>query len=141
VFAGDVGTPCAEHAPVAPRTAYGRSKLAGEQAVHRLLPRTGYVVRTAWLYGAYGSNFVATMIRLERERPTVEGADPDRMRATSSSPYARPAPRPAYSVLGHDGWAGVGVEAIGDWRHALRRAFPALARAAGCSGSDIPQDE
>jgi dTDP-4-dehydrorhamnose reductase len=184
VFAGDAGTPYAEHAPVAPRTAYGRSKLAGEQAVLRLLPGAGYVVRTAWLYGAHGSNFVATMIRLERERPTVDvvndqrgqptwtadvarqvvalvrsggaagvfhatssgeatwydlarevftllGADPDRVRATSSAAFVRPAPRPAYSVLGHDGWARVGVEAIGDWRLALRRAFPALARAAG----------
>jgi dTDP-4-dehydrorhamnose reductase len=184
VFAGNASKPYAEHDLVAPRTAYGRSKLAGEQAVLRLLPGAAYVVRTAWLYGAHGPNFVTTMIRLERERPTVDvvddqrgqptwttdvarqvvglvrcagdadiyhatssgeatwydlarevftllGADPRRVRATSSSAFARPAPRPAYSVLGHDGWARAGVDVIGDWRLALRRAFPALSRAAG----------
>jgi dTDP-4-dehydrorhamnose reductase len=72
VFAGDACTPYPEDDPAAPRTAYGRSKLAGEQAVLRLCPRTGYVVRTAWLYGAHGPNFVRTMIRLEREQPAVE---------------------------------------------------------------------
>ena len=53
----------------APRTAYGRTKLAGERAVLDRLPGTGYVVRTAWLYGAHGGNFVRTMIRLEEQRP------------------------------------------------------------------------
>ena len=43
------------------RTAYGRTKLAGERAALSL-PGTGYVVRTAWLYGAHGPNFVRTMI-------------------------------------------------------------------------------
>lgn len=72
VFSGDGCRPYAEHDPVGPRTAYGRTKLLGEDAVLRLLPRAGYVVRTAWLFGAHGPNFVRTMIRLERERPTVE---------------------------------------------------------------------
>ena len=53
-----------------PSSAYGRTKLAGEQAVVALLPAAGYVVRTAWLYGATGGNFVKTMIRLEAERDT-----------------------------------------------------------------------
>ncbi len=46
----------------APVNAYGRTKLAGEQAV-LAMPGGGYVVRTAWLYGAHGPNFVRTMIR------------------------------------------------------------------------------
>jgi dTDP-4-dehydrorhamnose reductase len=54
------------------------------------------------------------------------GADPARVRATSSSAYVRPAPRPSYSVLGHDAWAATGIEPIGDWRLALRRALPVL---------------
>jgi dTDP-4-dehydrorhamnose reductase len=72
VFAGDASRPYAESDAAGPRTAYGRSKLAGEQSVGRLLPEAGYVVRTAWLYGTHGRNFVSTMIRLERERRTVE---------------------------------------------------------------------
>ncbi|HEX6444840.1 MAG TPA: dTDP-4-dehydrorhamnose reductase [Streptosporangiales bacterium] len=72
VFSGDADTPYAEDAPTGPRTAYGRTKLAGERAVRELHPDGGYVVRTAWLYGAHGGNFVATMLRLEGERPTVD---------------------------------------------------------------------
>jgi dTDP-4-dehydrorhamnose reductase len=182
VFRGDARRPYSERDPADPRTAYGRTKLVGEQAVLKVLPETGYVVRTAWLYGAHGPNFVRTMIRLERERPSVDvvadqhgqptwtadvagqvialvrsrpaagvyhatssgeatwfelarevfrllGADPGRVRATTTGAFPRPAPRPAYSVLGHDGWAGAGIEPIGDWRPALRRAFPALVAA------------
>ncbi len=68
VFAGDATSPYAEDAPTDPINAYGRSKLVGEQAVLRELPEAGYVVRTAWLYGAQGKNFVATMARLAADR-------------------------------------------------------------------------
>ena len=64
VFAGDASEPYAEDAPTAPAGAYGRTKLAGERAVLAALPDAGYVVRTAWLYGAHGKNFVKTMLRL-----------------------------------------------------------------------------
>lgn len=72
VFAGDAERPYAEDDPVGPGTAYGRTKAAGERAVLRTCPDTGYILRTAWLYGAHGSSFVRTMIRLERERETIE---------------------------------------------------------------------
>ncbi|MGH3149397.1 MAG: SDR family oxidoreductase, partial [Streptosporangiaceae bacterium] len=75
VFAGDAGRPYAEDDVPAPRTAYGRTKLAGERAVLSRLPWSGYVVRTAWLYGAHGPNFVKTMIRLSGQRPTVDVVD------------------------------------------------------------------
>jgi dTDP-4-dehydrorhamnose reductase len=66
VFDGNAAAPYAEDAPTAPAGAYGRTKLAGEQAVRAALPDGSYVVRTAWLYGAHGKNFVKTMLRLAR---------------------------------------------------------------------------
>jgi len=75
VFGGDTRRPYTEADDARPRTAYGRSKLAGEQAVLRQLPGAGYVVRTAWLYGAHGPNFVRTIIRLERERSAIDVVD------------------------------------------------------------------
>jgi len=73
VFAGDrVGGPPYEvDDEPAPRSAYGRTKLAGELAVREILPDASWVVRTAWVYGATGHNLVKTMVRLEAERDTV----------------------------------------------------------------------
>jgi dTDP-4-dehydrorhamnose reductase len=181
VFDGRGRRPYSESDAPAPGTAYGRGKLAGEQVALQRLGEAAYVVRTAWLYGAHGANFVRTMIGLEQQRPTVDvvddqrgqpswtadvaaqiialvrsgaagiyhatssgettwcglarevfrllGADPARVRATTSSAYPRPATRPSYSVLGHDGWVGASLQPIGDWRQALRRAFPELLEA------------
>jgi dTDP-4-dehydrorhamnose reductase len=184
VFGGTSSRPYAEDDEPAPRTAYGRTKLAGEQAVLELLPGAGYVLRTAWLYGAHGPNFVRTMIRLEAARDTVAvvddqhgqptwtedvarqilllaesdakpgiyhasstgqttwlglaravfellGADPGRVTPTSSAELSRPAPRPAYSVLGHAAWDHAGLPPLPRWDDALRRAFPVLAAAEG----------
>jgi dTDP-4-dehydrorhamnose reductase len=75
VFGGTAREPYREDAVPDPRTAYGRTKLAGEQAVLGRLPHTGYVIRTAWLYGGQGPNFVRTMIRRERERHGVDVVD------------------------------------------------------------------
>ena len=75
VFAGDGTTPYEPSDPTGPKTAYGRTKLAGELAVREFLPDASYVVRTAWLYGAGGPNFVKTMARLERTNETVSVVD------------------------------------------------------------------
>ncbi len=178
VFAGDADLPYAEDAPLSPRTAYGRTKAAGEWAVRASCPRS-WVVRTAWLYGAGGGNFLATMSRLagegervsvvddQRGQPTWTvdladavvrivgagapygvwhgtsagettwyglarelftrlGLDPDRVVATTSAAFPRPAPRPGYSVLGHDRWFRAGLAPVRDWRSALADAVPGI---------------
>jgi dTDP-4-dehydrorhamnose reductase len=183
VFRGDADTPYPEDAPPDPVNAYGRGKLVGERAVRQLLPEAGYVVRTAWLYGAHGGNFVATMLRLARERDTVAvvddqegqptwtralaaqvaalgeaavrgtappgiyhgtatgattwyefaravfasaGHDPDRVRPTTSDRFRRPAPRPAYGVLGHERWSVVDLPAQPPWQAQLAEALRVL---------------
>lgn len=75
VFDGTARAPYAEDAPASPVSAYGRGKLAGERAVLRELPEKGYVVRTAWLYGTGGRDFVQTMISLAGVRDTVDVVD------------------------------------------------------------------
>lgn len=74
VFDGTATTPYAEDTTQRPRTAYGRTKCAGEWAVRSLHP-DALVVRTAWLYGAGGGNFVATMARLAGERDVLSVVD------------------------------------------------------------------
>ncbi|MBQ3069346.1 MAG: dTDP-4-dehydrorhamnose reductase [Clostridia bacterium] len=72
VFAGNGTSPYCEWEPCAPNTVYGKSKRLGEEYVLAQCPRS-FVVRTAWLYGYVGHNFVKTMRKLgaERERLTV----------------------------------------------------------------------
>ena len=176
VFPGDATTPYSEESATGPKSAYGRTKLFGEVAVREELPNDHYVVRTAWLYGQYGPNFVKTMMSLEKSKDTVAvvddqigqptwtkdlvdqivgmvtanvpagtyhatssgqtswmgftknifsqlGADPDRVLPTTTAAFPRPAPRPAYSVLGHDRWANVGMSPIRNWEVALQAAF------------------
>ncbi len=151
VFAGDASEPYVEADPTGPRTAYGRSKLAGERAVAAASPHAHAIVRTAWLFGPHGPNFVDTMLRLGAERdelnvvadqvgcPTYTGhlaralveiaeARPNgmlhvagggrcswyelaaatfegaglavRVTPCTTADFPRPAPRPAFSVLG-----------------------------------------
>jgi dTDP-4-dehydrorhamnose reductase len=74
VFDGRKGEPYVESDATAPLSAYGESKLAGEQATAAENPRH-YVVRSAWLFGLGGRNFVETMLRLARERDEVRVVD------------------------------------------------------------------
>lgn len=122
VFAGDrpvSGPPYAPDDPTGPRTAYGRTKLAGEVAVRELLPDASWVVRTAWVYGP-GRNFVATMARLAGERETVEVVDDQRGSPTWSRDLAagvldllerRPAPGTYHATGGGETtWYGLARE-------------------------------
>ncbi|MDQ1246661.1 MAG: dTDP-4-dehydrorhamnose reductase [Actinomycetota bacterium] len=179
VFDGSAAQPYGEDDPINPASAYGRTKAAGELAVLELLPDRGYVVRTAWLYGVNGANFVKTMLRLAGSRDTLEvvddqrgqptwsrdlaeqievliaadapagiyhgtsggettwfgftraifagaGLDPERVHPTTTDKFPRPAPRPAFSVLGHDKWAEVGLAPLRDWDEALAEALPLI---------------
>ena len=71
VFDGTASRPYREEDPAAPLGIYGRSKWEGEEAV-RAVHREHLIVRTAWLYGHHGTNFVKTMLRLARERQVLQ---------------------------------------------------------------------
>jgi dTDP-4-dehydrorhamnose reductase len=179
VFDGTATSPYAEDAAVRPQSAYGRTKAAGEWAVRSFLPHSSWIVRTAWLYGGIGRNFVRTMISLEATRDEIEvvndqrgqptwtadvakaivrlidagatpgiyhatstgeatwfefaqtifrtlGADPHRVRPTTSDQFPRPAPRPAYSVLNHDAWMRESLPCLPHWRSSFAVALPQI---------------
>ena len=71
VFDGMGSTPYNEVDRTNPRTVYGKSKLAGEQAVQTLHDRF-FIVRTSWVYGKYGNNFVKTMLKMADERDQLK---------------------------------------------------------------------
>lgn len=176
VFSGDATEPYAEDAAMAPRSAYGRTKAAGEWAVRTYLPDRSWILRTAWLYGWQGRNFVSTILALAAERDTLDvvadqqgqptwtvdlahrivdtveadppagtyhatssgrttwhglaqaaveltGGDPARIRPTTTEAFPRPAPRPAWSVLGHDRWQVAGLPPMRAWDEALSAAL------------------
>jgi dTDP-4-dehydrorhamnose reductase len=177
VFDGAATEPYPEDAPVRPRSAYGRTKAAGEWAVRAEAP-DAVVVRTAWLYGAGGRCFPKTIARAAGQRDRLSVVDDQtgqptwtadladlvvRLMAaqapggiyhgtssgqvtwwgfarevvaaaglatpvdtTTSAAYQLPAPRPAYSVLGHDRLREVGVEPIGDWADRWKTAAPTV---------------
>lgn len=178
VFDGHADAPYAEDAPILPRSAYGRTKAAGEWAVRAEAP-DHLIVRTAWLYGAHGSCFPKTIARVAAEKggldvvadqvgqPTwtvdladlverlvaagapagtyhgtsqgetswhgfaqaavaAAGMDPAIVRETTSEKFERPAPRPAYSVLGHEALRAAGVEPIRDWAERWDAAAPGV---------------
>jgi dTDP-4-dehydrorhamnose reductase len=166
VFDGTANRPYVESDPTNAQSAYGRTKLVGEQATAAANPRH-FVVRTAWLFGAGGRNFVETMLGLAdggavtvvRDQvgsPTytahlAEGllrlAETEayglhhmaaggqcswydfahaifedagvecRVMSTTTAEFARPAPRPAYSVLDTE-WPD--AIRLPDWRDGLR---------------------
>ncbi len=89
VFAGDSPQPYDEDDVPRPVSAYGRTKLAGEQAVLSILPDHSYIVRTAWLYGQFGANFVKTMLHLESKLETVSVVDDQRGQPTWSRDLAQ----------------------------------------------------
>jgi dTDP-4-dehydrorhamnose reductase len=74
VFDGSKTGAYSEDDPVAPIGIYGQSKADGETEVRRIIPEH-LIVRTAWLYGVHGNNFVKSMLRLSRENKTIKVVD------------------------------------------------------------------
>jgi len=72
VFDGAASEPYDERATPSPTGAYGRSKLGGEKAVEDILPDSGIIVRTAWLYGYPGESFPATILRASENREFLD---------------------------------------------------------------------
>ncbi|WP_020679331.1 dTDP-4-dehydrorhamnose reductase [Marinobacterium rhizophilum] len=88
VFRGDSRAPYTEDDATAPSGVYGASKLAGEQALAEHCSR--YItLRTSWVFGATGNNFVKTMLRLGTERPTLGVVADQRGGPTASASIAR----------------------------------------------------
>jgi dTDP-4-dehydrorhamnose reductase len=71
VFDGTADEPYTEASVTNPLSAYGRSKLAGERAVTEAAPEAHAIVRSSWLFGVHGPNFVDTMLRLGGQREAV----------------------------------------------------------------------
>ena len=74
VFDGNKATPYVESDTPAPQSVYGRTKLAGEQAIAAVNCRS-VIFRTSWVFGARGANFVKTMLRLAREKDALNVVD------------------------------------------------------------------
>jgi dTDP-4-dehydrorhamnose reductase len=117
VFDGSATDPYPVDAPVAPRSAYGRTKAAGERAI-AAAGGDASVVRTAWVYGRHGSNFVRTMTALEASRDTVSVVDDQVGSPTWSADLAaglvelggRDEPAPSvlhYTNSGQVSWCGL----------------------------------
>ena len=84
VFDGKKGEPYTEGDPVGPLNVYGCSKLMGEQEALKTCPRA-IIVRTSWLYGVHGKNFVKTILSLAVTQPEVRVVEDQR----GSPTYAR----------------------------------------------------
>lgn len=71
VFQGNIPMPCKENWPTEPLGVYGSTKLAGEKEIEKSGCRS-IILRTAWLYSPFGKNFVKTMLRLTKEKESIQ---------------------------------------------------------------------
>lgn len=128
VFDGLASSPYAPDAPTAPLGVYGQSKRAGEVAVQEAAV-DALILRTGWVYGALGHNFMHTMLRLHRERDTLsvvadQVGTPTHARTLAGALWAA-AQRPALRGIYH--WSDAGVCSWYDFAQAIGEE----ARAAG----------
>jgi len=88
VFDGDSSNPYSETAPVNPVNRYGQSKLQGENALLEAFSEGAYIIRTSWLYGTKGKNFVKTMAKKALHNESVRVVDDQKGSPTSAQDLA-----------------------------------------------------
>jgi len=114
VFDGAKSSPYVETDLLAPLGVYGRTKAEGETAVRAANPRH-FILRTAWVYGRYGANFLKTMLRLARERDELRIVADQRGCPTSTEDLAE-------AVFAIDRACANGREALGVYHFAEQGA-------------------
>lgn len=142
VFSGDKPEAYSEMDIVGPMTVYGRTKLAGEQAVAAANPRH-IVLRTAWVYSPYGKNFVKTMLRIAETRDTLNVVDDQRGNPTSARDIADGLWRIAEQVAVDASTSASGtyhMTATGEasWAEFAREIFRLSAELGGPSAQVLP---
>ena len=75
VFSGSKGSPYKTDDAIEPQGVYGKTKAQGEKALLDILPDNSCLIRTAWVYSSHGLNFVKTMLRLMKEKPSLSVVD------------------------------------------------------------------
>ena len=140
VFDGRARRPYREDDPVGPLSVYGRSKLAGEEAVRDMLPQAHLIVRTQWLFGEGGPNFVATILRLARERPELQVVNDQHGRPT----YAPDLATALWKLVACDarGTVHCANEGEATWFDLATAAVAAArlrARVVPCATADMPR--
>jgi len=140
VFDGMATRPYREDDPVGPLNVYGRTKLAGEQAVQDLLPQSHLIVRTQWLFGEGAPNFVATILRLARERSQLKVVNDQHGRPT----YAADLAAALWTLIACDprGTVHCANEGVATWfdlATAAVRAAGLRARVEPCGTSEMPR--
>jgi dTDP-4-dehydrorhamnose reductase len=136
VFDGAQGRPYTPSDRPNPLGVYGRTKLAGEVAIARILGSRAVVVRTAWVYSRHGTNFVRTMLRLMRERAPIgvvadQIGTPTWARSLAEALWAT-AQRPDLDGILH--WTDAGAASWYDFAVAVQEE----GRAAGLLEADVP---
>ena len=140
VFDGSKVTPYVETDATGPLSAYGASKLAGEQAVAAAHSRH-VILRTSWVYSSSGANFLLSMLRLARERPQIRVVDDQHGSPTHAADVAEGAIAVAWALArGSDAYGVFHMTAGGEttWYGFAKAIFAASASLGGPSAAVTP---